>query len=149
MDYKNDQGNGYTNSLLCFMQLFIVSNESNTYYFANNNKEHFAFEKGKIRGGSTTPPGPNQAERPRFFRETTDRTVGNATRSKRKSRLVQTAGPVPTGISQPRESISCARRLTGSPTTVLQEPVTASTSTAPCPWMAYAPALSSGSPVAA
>lgn len=44
VDYKNDPGNGYTNSLLCFMQLFIVSTESNTYYFANNNKEHFAFD---------------------------------------------------------------------------------------------------------
>ncbi|WP_086267981.1 type I restriction endonuclease subunit R [Campylobacter devanensis] len=44
VDYKNDPGNGYTNSLLCFMQLFIVSNESNTYYFANNNKEHFSFD---------------------------------------------------------------------------------------------------------
>ena len=43
VDYKNDPGNGFTNSLLCFMQLFIVSNESNTYYFANNNAEHFAF----------------------------------------------------------------------------------------------------------
>ena len=43
VDYKNDPGNGYTNSLLCFMQLFIVSNESNTYYFSNNNREHFAF----------------------------------------------------------------------------------------------------------
>ncbi|PEF81440.1 type I restriction endonuclease subunit R [Bacillus toyonensis] len=43
VEYKNDQGNGYTNSLLCFMQLFIVSNESNTYYFANNHKEHFCF----------------------------------------------------------------------------------------------------------
>lgn len=43
VEYKNDPGNGYTNSLLCFIQLFIVSNESNTYYFANNNKEHFAF----------------------------------------------------------------------------------------------------------
>lgn len=43
VEYKNDPGNGYTNSLLCFMQLFVVSNESNTYYFANNNKEHFAF----------------------------------------------------------------------------------------------------------
>lgn len=42
--YKNDPGNGYTNSLLCFMQLFIVSNEYNTYYFANNNKDHFAFD---------------------------------------------------------------------------------------------------------
>lgn len=44
VNYKNDPGNGYTNSMLCFMQIFIVSNESNTYYFANNNKEHFAFD---------------------------------------------------------------------------------------------------------
>ena len=43
VDYKNDTGNGYTNSLLCFMQIFIVSNQHNTYYFANNNKEHFNF----------------------------------------------------------------------------------------------------------
>jgi type I restriction enzyme R subunit len=43
VEYKNDPGNGFTNSLLCFMQLFIVSNESNTYYFANNHKEHFSF----------------------------------------------------------------------------------------------------------
>ena len=43
IDYRNDPGNGYTNSLLCFMQLFIVSNRSQTWYFANNNNEHFAF----------------------------------------------------------------------------------------------------------
>lgn len=43
VNYKNDSGNGYTNSLLCFIQLFIVSNETNTYYFANNRKEHFCF----------------------------------------------------------------------------------------------------------
>lgn len=43
VDYKSDPGNGYTNSLLCFMQLFIVSNRSNTYYFANNNNAHFSF----------------------------------------------------------------------------------------------------------
>lgn len=43
VDYKNDVGNGYTNSLLCFMQMFIVSNQTNTYYFANNNKAHFNF----------------------------------------------------------------------------------------------------------
>jgi len=43
VDYKNDQGNGYTNTLLCFIQLFIVSNRNNTYYFANNHKQHFAF----------------------------------------------------------------------------------------------------------
>lgn len=43
VDYKNEQGNGYGNSLLCFMQLFIVSNRSNTYYFANNKNQHFAF----------------------------------------------------------------------------------------------------------
>jgi type I restriction enzyme, R subunit len=43
VDYKSDPGNGYTNSLLCFMQLFIVSNRANTYYFANNNSQHFSF----------------------------------------------------------------------------------------------------------
>jgi type I restriction enzyme R subunit len=43
VDYKNDPGNGYTRTLLCFLQLFIVSNRSNTYYFANNNVRHFAF----------------------------------------------------------------------------------------------------------
>ena len=43
VDYKNEAGNGYGNSLLCFMQLFIVSNKSNTYYFANNKNQHFAF----------------------------------------------------------------------------------------------------------
>lgn len=43
VDYKNDPGNGYTNSLLCFMQLFIVSNESDTRYFANNRNQHFSF----------------------------------------------------------------------------------------------------------
>lgn len=43
VDYKNDPGNGYTNTLLSFLQLFIVSNQSNTYYFANNNNQHFNF----------------------------------------------------------------------------------------------------------
>lgn len=43
VDYKSDPGNGYTNSLLCFTQLFIVSNRANTYYFANNNNAHFSF----------------------------------------------------------------------------------------------------------
>ena len=43
VDYKNDPGNGYSKTLLCFLQLFIVSNRTNTYYFANNNARHFAF----------------------------------------------------------------------------------------------------------
>lgn len=43
IEYKNDPGNGYTNSLLCYIQLFIVSNETSTYYFANNDNEHFCF----------------------------------------------------------------------------------------------------------
>ena len=43
VNYKNDIGNGYTNTLLCFMQLFIVSNGNSTHYFTNNNSEHFAF----------------------------------------------------------------------------------------------------------
>lgn len=44
VDYKSDPGNGYTNTLLSFVQLFIVSNRSKTHYFANNNNEHFAFD---------------------------------------------------------------------------------------------------------
>lgn len=43
VEYRNDSGNGYTNSLLCFMQLFIVSNENDTRYFANNRDQHFSF----------------------------------------------------------------------------------------------------------
>ncbi|WP_145318431.1 type I restriction endonuclease subunit R [Pseudomonas sp. SJZ080] len=43
VEYKNVPGNGYTKTLLCFLQLFIVSNRDNTYYFANNNARHFSF----------------------------------------------------------------------------------------------------------
>jgi type I restriction enzyme R subunit len=43
VEYKGDPGNGYGRTLLCFMQLFIVSNRDRTYYFANNNARHFAF----------------------------------------------------------------------------------------------------------
>ncbi|MHB1332171.1 MAG: type I restriction endonuclease subunit R [Sulfuriferula sp.] len=45
VDYKNDPGNGYTKTLLCFLQLFIVSNRTETWYFANNNARHFAFNQ--------------------------------------------------------------------------------------------------------
>jgi type I restriction enzyme R subunit len=43
VDYKKDPGNGYTNTLLCFMQMFIVSNQTDTYFFANNNERYFSF----------------------------------------------------------------------------------------------------------
>jgi type I restriction enzyme R subunit len=43
VEYKNDPGNGYSRTLLCFVQLFVVSNRDSTYYFANNNTRHFAF----------------------------------------------------------------------------------------------------------
>jgi type I restriction enzyme R subunit len=43
VEYKSDSGNGYTKTLLCFIQLYIVSNRDRTYYFANNNTRHFAF----------------------------------------------------------------------------------------------------------
>ncbi|WP_424931931.1 type I restriction endonuclease subunit R [Amaricoccus macauensis] len=43
VEYKNDPGNGYTRTILCFLQLFIVSNRDRTFYFANNNTRHFAF----------------------------------------------------------------------------------------------------------
>ncbi len=41
---RNDPGNGYTTTLLCFVQIFIVSNRADTWYFANNNPRHFAFD---------------------------------------------------------------------------------------------------------
>lgn len=44
VDYKSDPGNGYTRTLLCFVQLFIVSNRTDTWYFANNNARQFAFD---------------------------------------------------------------------------------------------------------
>ncbi len=44
IDYKNDAGNGYSKTLLCFLQLFVVSNRSDTWYFANNNSRHFSFD---------------------------------------------------------------------------------------------------------
>ncbi|WP_028740445.1 type I restriction endonuclease subunit R [Rhizobium leguminosarum] len=43
VDYKNDPGNGFARTLMCFMQLFIVTNRDSTYYFANNNARHFSF----------------------------------------------------------------------------------------------------------
>lgn len=43
VDYKNDHGNGFRHTLLCFMQVFVVSNRNSTYYFANNNTRHFSF----------------------------------------------------------------------------------------------------------
>lgn len=43
VEYKNDPGNGYTKTILCFLQIFVVSNRARTYYFANNNARHFAF----------------------------------------------------------------------------------------------------------
>jgi len=44
VEYKNDPGNGYGKTLMCFLQLFIVSNRSDTWYFANNNSRHFSFD---------------------------------------------------------------------------------------------------------
>ena len=45
VDYKNDHENGYEHTLLAFMQLFIVSNEADTFYFANNPKEALTFDE--------------------------------------------------------------------------------------------------------
>jgi len=44
VDYKNDPGNGYCKTLMCFLQIFIVSNRTDTWYFANNNSRHFSFD---------------------------------------------------------------------------------------------------------
>lgn len=45
VDYKNDRANGYEHTLLAFMQLFIVSNEADTFYFANNPREALTFDE--------------------------------------------------------------------------------------------------------
>ena len=62
VDYKNDPGNGYTKTLLCFLQLFIVSNRSDTWYFANNNSRS---EGGRSEGATLVKAnlsGPNLNE---------------------------------------------------------------------------------------
>lgn len=43
VEYKGDPGSGYGKTLLCFVQIFVVSNRSQTWYFANNNSRHFSF----------------------------------------------------------------------------------------------------------
>jgi type I restriction enzyme, R subunit len=43
VEYKSEPGNGYRRTLLCFIQLFVVSNRNDTWYFANNNEKHFSF----------------------------------------------------------------------------------------------------------
>lgn len=43
VEYKSEPGNGYRKTLLCFIQLFVVSNRNDTWYFANNNEKHFSF----------------------------------------------------------------------------------------------------------
>ena len=45
VDYKNDRANGYEHTLLAFMQLFIVSNEADTFYFANNPEKALTFDE--------------------------------------------------------------------------------------------------------
>ena len=44
VEYKNDVGNGYTKTIMCFIQMFIISNGRDTQYFANNKDEHFTFD---------------------------------------------------------------------------------------------------------
>lgn len=43
VNYRQDTGNGYSNTLLCFIQLFVVSNRIETWYFSNNSPQHFSF----------------------------------------------------------------------------------------------------------
>lgn len=78
----------------------------------------------------------------RWGRESSHDTAWRAAVSWRKGSICQAQGSM-----RPLSSMTWASWVTGRPTTVLHEPSTRSTSTAPCPWMAYAPALSCGSPV--
>ncbi len=69
VDYKNDPGNGYTKTLLCFLQLFIVSNRDRTFYFANNTDLNFyiAYDRQENVAGEVSPLPPAVT----FFRERT------------------------------------------------------------------------------
>jgi len=49
VEYKNDPGNGYTKTILCFLHLFVVSNRDRTFYFANNNARHVDFRRELTR----------------------------------------------------------------------------------------------------
>ncbi|QCE34915.1 type I restriction endonuclease subunit R [Acetobacteraceae bacterium] len=42
-NYKKAQGNPYTNTLLCFIQIFVAASESEVFYFANNNLKFLQF----------------------------------------------------------------------------------------------------------
>lgn len=44
VEYKNEPSNGYNRTLMCFLQIFVVSNRTDTWYFANNNTRHFSFD---------------------------------------------------------------------------------------------------------
>lgn len=58
VEYTNYPGNGYTRTLLCFTQLFIVPNCTETWYFANNNPRHFSFSADERFLPSTSTPRP-------------------------------------------------------------------------------------------
>ncbi|WP_299392615.1 hypothetical protein, partial [uncultured Desulfovibrio sp.] len=57
------------------LDLSVTFGKGGNGTFSDNTQGRFAFFKGKTRGGGTAPPGPNGAEKPRFFRETTGRMV--------------------------------------------------------------------------
>ncbi len=44
VEYKEERGNGYKNTLMCFMQIFIASNVSKTFYFTNNDSKYLQFD---------------------------------------------------------------------------------------------------------
>ena len=44
VDYKNDPGNGYTKTLLCFVQLFIVSNRTRHLVFRQQQRPPFQLQ---------------------------------------------------------------------------------------------------------
>ena len=49
VDYKKDVGNGYTNTLINFISRLSRFNNK-TYYFANNDNRHFAFDADREYG---------------------------------------------------------------------------------------------------
>ena len=72
VDYKNDPGNGYTNTLLCFVQLFIVSNRDRHLLLRQQQRPPLQLQRRRalpahlpVRRPKTTRRSPTSTTSPR------------------------------------------------------------------------------------
>ena len=71
VDYKNDPGNGYTRTLLCFVQLFIVSNRDRHLLLRQQQRPALRLQRRRavpahlpVRRPRTTPRSPTSTTSP-------------------------------------------------------------------------------------